>query len=92
TIIDKEAGEILYQNDSYAGILCTVEQVKNFGDEMEGQHQVAGWGHPMAQFYAIDQLKKWFQENSDEFIDTLVANGVISGDIERFKKMIKKDL
>ncbi len=90
TVEDLETGETLYRWESFSDMGCSVEQVKSFGLEMEGVHQIYGWGHPMAQFYAMDQMKKWFQENSDEFVDTLAANGLIHGDIEGLKKMIKR--
>lgn len=89
-VIVKEGDEIIYQNSSFAGVVCNVESVKSFGAEMEGNHQIAGWGHPMAQWYSVDQIQKWFKGNADEFIDTLVANGFIKGDIEMLKKMFKK--
>lgn len=88
---DTETGETLYQWDSFAGIVCNVEEVKSFGADMEGNHQVLGWGHPMAQFYALDQLKRWFKNNGEAFIDTVIKSGVIKGDMEWLKKMFKKD-
>lgn len=90
TVKDTETGEILYQNESFAGMSCTVEKVTSFGATMEGQHQVISWGHPMAAWYALDQMQIWFRENYDKFIDTLAANGVISGDIDVLKKAFRK--
>jgi len=90
TIEDLETGEILYRWESFSGMGCSVEQVTKFGLDMEGVHQIFGWGHPMSQFYAFDQIKQWFMQNSDEFIDTLAANGLMKGDIEGLKKMLKK--
>lgn len=89
TIKDLKTGEILYQNDSFAGMACTVEKVTGFGAVMEGQHQVVAWGHPMAEWYALDQMTQWFKNNADKFVDTLVANGVLSGDTEMLKRMFK---
>jgi len=89
-VMDKKTGEIMYQDESFAGVICTVEEVKSFGAEMEGTHQVIAWGHPMAQFYAVDQLKKWFLENGEVFIDTLIKNGVIKGDTGWLKNLFKK--
>lgn len=90
TLTEKETGEILYQNESYSGMFCTVEEIKSFGADIEGTHQVGGWGHPMAQWYALDQLIKWFKLNEDVFIDTLIQNGIIKGDVESLKNMFKK--
>ena len=58
---------------------------------MEGEHQVLGWGNPIAEFYALDQLKKWFKNNADAFIDTLIKNGVVKGDIDWLREAFKKD-
>lgn len=91
TVWDLTTKDIIYQNEGFAGLISFVEQVKSFGAEMEGQHQVMGWGHPMAVFYALDQANKWFAENREEFIETCIANGIVkSDDIERFREMMKK--
>lgn len=89
-VMDKATGEIIYQDDTHAGVLCTVEKVSKFGVEMEGTHQVMAWGHPIAEFYALDQLKKWFQKNADTFVDTLEQNGLVSGNTQALKDMLKK--
>ena len=88
-LVDVETGDVLYQGASYAGIFCAVEQIIHFGEPMEGVHQIAGWGHPMAQFYAVDQFRKWFLENSDALIDTYAAHGAIGGEIEKLKKLFR---
>jgi len=90
TLEDTETGEILYQNESFAGMGCSVERVDSFGAEITGQHQVFGWGHPMAQWYALDQQQKWFKDNGEKFIENLEANGVIGGDIEFLKRVFRK--
>ena len=86
----KEGDEIVYQNASFAGVICSVEEVKSFGMDMEGVHQIAAWGHPMAQWYATDQINKWFKSHGPEFIEVLAANGFIKGDVEWMKEMFKK--
>ena len=86
----KIPSNIMYQDESFAGVICTVEEVTKFGADMEGVHQVIAWGHPMAQFYAVDQVKQWFQENGETFIENLVKNGVIKGDTEWLKNIFKK--
>lgn len=91
TIWDLETKDIIYQNDGFAGLVSFVEQIKSFGAEMEGTHQVAGFGHPMAVFYALDQANAWFTENRDEFIETCIANGIVKvEDIEKFRELMKK--
>lgn len=88
---DLETGETLYQWDSFAGVACNVEEVTAFGQEIEGNHQIIAWGHPMAQWYALDQLRKWFRENGEAFIDTVIKSGVFKGDVEWLRKIFKKD-
>lgn len=87
-VMDLKTGEIMYQDDSFAGVICTVEKVTNFGAVMEGVHQVIAWGHPMVEFYAVDQLQTWFKKNGPAFLETLVKNGVIKGDTDWLKKII----
>jgi len=90
TLTDIETGEILYRWDSYGGIGCSVEKVTAFGATMEGQHQVFGWGHPMAIFYGLDQANVWFKNNGDAFLETCIATGAIKGDVEAFRNLFKK--
>lgn len=90
TIRDIETDEILYQNEGFAGLLCFVEEIKKFSSEMEAVHQIAGFGHPMAQWYSLDQMNKWFKENQETFIETLLQNGIVhTSDVEAFKDLFK---
>ena len=91
TLRDEATGEILYQNESIAGALCQVEEITKFSADIEGVHQVACWGHPAAEFYAIDQLKQWLNENFDKLFETMIANGFIKvSDPEAIKNIFKK--
>jgi len=56
--IEKD-GEILYQNNSKGGVLCTVEKVTDIDSDgvMEGQTQKFMYGHTMAWWFAFDQLR-----------------------------------
>lgn len=57
----KEQGKIVYQKESKAGVICTVERV----EEMKvndpytyGQTQTFEWGPPVAIVFAFDQLSQ----------------------------------
>ena len=90
TVRDEVTGEILYQDESFGGALCQVEQVTKYGMDIEGVHQVACWGHPAVEFYAIDQMKQWLNENFLNLFETMVANGFIKGNVEAIRNMFKK--
>ena len=79
TIRNKDTGEILYQNDSKAGIVITVEEIKSWQAvkhpdgslkdlEIEGQQQHLFWGNRVhvAHAYARLQIsiKEFFQEHN----------------------------
>lgn len=90
TLIIKEGEEILYQNEGFAGLLCFVEEIKKFSSEIEANHQIAGFGHPMAQWYCLDQMTKWFKENQEEFIETCIQNGIVKiSDVQAFRDLFK---
>jgi len=90
TLTDTETGEIMYQWESYGGIGCSIEKVTAFGAELEGVHQVFGWGHPMVTWYGLDQVTKWFHKNGEAFVDTCIATGAIKGDGEFLKNLFRK--
>lgn len=56
--IIKEEDKVIYQNYSYAGVVCTVEKVdavdENF--EITGRTQRFVFGHPIVAWFAYDQL------------------------------------
>lgn len=67
-IIKDEKGEIIYQNTSYGGVLCTVEEIQQINYEefsMVGNQQHFVWGKmPHWQhcfFQLIERIKKMFQ-------------------------------
>ena len=93
-IIKNNVGEVVYQNKSFGGIVASVEKINKFtGLEMEGQHQIFGWGNILTQWYALDHINKFFMEKGDEFVDEMVDIGVLKGDtktIQMLKDGFKK--
>lgn len=72
-ITNKETGEVLYQNDSKAGIVITVEEIKgwqvlknpdgSFKDlEIEGTQQHLFWGNRVHVAHAYARLQVSLQE------------------------------
>ena len=61
-VTDLKTGEIMYLDRSFAGVMCTMEEVKKIGVEVEGERQNVGWGNPYLQWYTFDQLGKWFKK------------------------------
>ena len=68
TIEDLEKNEILYQVESFAGCIATMETQPNFTLEMSqmglpdiatvARMQKLAWGHPMLALTCLDQLKE----------------------------------
>lgn len=89
-ITDLATGEVLYQHHSFGGVVAQVEEATLSGADVVGVHQIIGWGHPLAQFYGVDQMNRYFSENIDKFVETLIQSGIITGDIEALRAMFKK--
>lgn len=88
-VTDTSNGKILYQHKGYGGMACTVEKIKSFGGgNIEGVHQVLGWGNPLIQFYAYERIKEFLQAHSDELVETFMYSGTVGGDKEAFKKVL----
>lgn len=68
TIKDKRTGETLYQVESFAGVIASMETTPEMYEEvnMQGAKDVAvvarmqklAWGHPMLALTCLDQLKE----------------------------------
>lgn len=57
----KKGNEIIYRNKGYAGVVNIVqENIKWDSKDMtfEGDTQAFGFGHPLVQIFAFDQLRK----------------------------------
>lgn len=67
----------MYLNQGFAGVMATMEQIKAFGLEIEGNHQVMAWGHPMLQMYCMDQLTRTMKGKLPEVVAELERLGYL---------------
>lgn len=79
---DLTTGEIIYLNESNAGVCCTMEKLDKLGAVIEGQHQNFGWGNPYLQWYTFDQLSTWFKTILPEVFKEAQRLGVVSTDFD----------
>ena len=59
-VLIKQDGKTIYHNKTYAVVMNLVQSVTKLDietGEMEGDSQILGVGHPIIQFFALDQLK-----------------------------------
>jgi len=85
TVRSVDDNEVIYQEYSYGGVMCSVEKVTDVDGEkgeMDGVHQIVGWGHPMAQFYAFDQLQMWFKEQMPKLVKAIKDIGGLPADLD----------
>jgi len=69
----KRSGEIIYQNNAYAGVVCVVEKVEDI-DEMGnivGTTQKFTFGNPMMTWFAFDQLKIAIEARGLEIMESI---------------------
>ena len=58
-IVVKQDGKVVYHNKAFAGVVNFVQSVDSFKNGiMEGDSQAFGFGHPLTQLFAFDQLKQ----------------------------------
>lgn len=77
TVSDIDTQEVMYINDSFAGLLCTMEEVTGFdGLSVEGKHQFMAWGNPMLQVYCYDQTRLEMKKKLPLLIAELEKMGV----------------
>ena len=60
-VLIKQDGKTIYHNKTYAVVMNLVQSVTKLDldtGEMEGDSQILGVGHPIIQFFALDQLRK----------------------------------
>lgn len=68
TIEDMDKKEVIYQMESFAGVICSMETQPEFTKEMSqmgvpdltivARAQKLAWGHPMLALWSLDQLKE----------------------------------
>ena len=76
-VTDLEAGEVIYDNEGFAGLIVFMEKVKVYGETVEGDHQLVGWGSPLLQMYCHDQLSKFGREVLPKVLEEAKALGFI---------------
>jgi len=60
-VLIKQDGKVIYHNKTYAVVMNLVQSVTKLDldtGELEGDTQILGVGHPIIQFFALDQLRK----------------------------------
>ena len=60
-VLIKQDGKTIYHNKTYAVVMNLVQSITTLNldtGEMEGDSQILGAGHPIIQFFALDQLKQ----------------------------------
>lgn len=65
-VLIKQDGKTIYHNKTYAVVMNLVQSVTKLDldtGEMEGDTQILGVGHPIIQFFALDQLRKKMKES-----------------------------
>lgn len=72
-VIIKKEGEVVYQDLSYAGVICTVEKVSEIAENFDttGTTQKLMWGKPFLWFFAYDQLGQNVRANMKKVTDTI---------------------
>ena len=64
-VLIKRDGKTIYHNKTYAMVMNLVQSVTSLDletGELEGDSQILGVGHPIIQFFALDQLNKKMKE------------------------------
>lgn len=69
----KKEGEVIYQNTSYAGVVCIVEKVEDIDEngQIDGQTQKFMFGNPLTIWFAFDQLKIAVEAKSLEIMQAI---------------------
>ena len=89
--IKDEKGDIVYQHKSVGGIITSVEKILDVSNgEIEGVHQIFGWGNLLVQWHGFEQLRMYFKQNMDKFLDEVVKLGGIMATPETIEMLKKK--
>ena len=94
-IVVKENGKIVYRNKAYAGVLNFIQSVdkvetgKKLTDfTVEGDSQAFGFGHPIIQFFAMDQLG---QKLTPALIEALKTLKLLKDESENTDQAVVED-
>jgi len=90
-IKNKKTGEIVYQDESKAGFICTVEDAKinKVNYEIDGLHQLCSWGNILIGWYALDQANKFFHTNKYKLMEEIKKLGIIKEEqVKDFEKAV----
>lgn len=79
-----EKGQVVYDQDVHAGVICAVEKVSTLDKDgaMTGLTQKFTFGHPLAVWYAFDQLRQAIEARKVEIAVTLRRH-IESGTFDR---------
>jgi len=88
TIKDAETGEIIYQNKSKGGIVCSVEKILKIDkvkSEIETQYQLLGWGKLPIIMHAMQMIEERIKYKLKEAgKENIIASVMASlGDLEK---------
>jgi len=71
SVTDIETGEVIYLNQSYAGVMCSSEKIKSFGLVIEDHHQSFAWGPVMMQMHDFSMLDRTMRNKLPMLLDEL---------------------
>lgn len=92
TIKNSITGETLYEEESEAGILCTIERSKKIvGSSIEAIHQVLFWGDILLQGHALIMLRDKFKDNIEGYIAEIKKRG-IQVDTDAIERSLKRSV
>ncbi len=71
----KQDGKIIYDVESYAGVICTVEEISDMDEQgtMTGTTQKFLFGHDLAIWYGFDQLQQSMQTRKVQMMTAMTA-------------------
>ena len=92
-VMIKMDDKVIYHNKTYAVVMNMVQSVTKLDIktmELEGDSQIVGAGHPIIQWFALDQLRKKLTEVTSAATDMLVEFAKKGGDKEELTKVLEQ--
>lgn len=79
----KQNGELVYENTVHAGVISLVEQIDDLDEEgtVTGITQKYIFGHPLAIFYAYDQLENEMQSHEIAIMSAL-KEAIVNNEVQ----------